>query len=216
MKTSPQHPNRDQGLEIDPLTARITPKPLADHLKVSARVLSDLVTVTIGEASIQGAAGRGSRRILTGQDAILIAFGKQLRDIGLPPSRIKYVIGILKAKWTEAFPANFKRTPSIKKTEYGPEDATRHSFPKPTWLFLSPTVPMADQETLQDVNRAGYVYAKVLSSDELGDCVARNMGALDMVIRLDLFALRLIVSLQDHLKWGLFLLYMIHVAKYEP
>lgn len=78
------------------MTDHITPGQLAKVLEVTPRVISHHVEQFIGEASIKPANGRGSRRILSYVDALLVYVGSKLNTIGVSHRRINEICRWLK------------------------------------------------------------------------------------------------------------------------
>jgi len=93
-----------KAVDIDWERSTIRPGQLARLLGVSPRVVSDLITGTIGEASIRGAEGRGTKRILSVQDGFLVYLGKRFRDIGLPPVRVRHLCDAVRDSWSLIYP----------------------------------------------------------------------------------------------------------------
>ncbi len=104
-----EHISTVEIIEIDPRTHPLKPGVVAKVLSVSPRVISDLITVSLGEASIKQADGRGSRRVLSVQDGILLAISQKLRDYGLSPGRLRMVCNFLKDQWADTFPVTLFR-----------------------------------------------------------------------------------------------------------
>lgn len=100
---------------IDPRKAQVRPGHLGARLGVSSRICADLITGMIGEASVRPAAGRGSKRILTVQDAAIVAVGKRYRDSGVPPGRVKRICNFIRDNWDELFPPTFELVPITMK-----------------------------------------------------------------------------------------------------
>ena len=64
-------------IKINWTKSTLRPGHMALFMGVSSRVVSDLVRGTIGEASIRGADGRGTKRVLSVKDGVLVYLGKR-------------------------------------------------------------------------------------------------------------------------------------------
>jgi hypothetical protein len=99
--------NNDPLVTVDPKSITVKPGRVSARLRISPRVLSDLIVVAIGEASIKTADGKGSRRILSLKDACILGVAHHLRGHGFPPNRLRQCCDLIKARWDELFPEAF-------------------------------------------------------------------------------------------------------------
>jgi hypothetical protein len=70
---------------------------------LSKRMMSHVVTTTIRETSVP-ADGRGSKRILSFKDLVLVLKGLQLADLGLSSDRVLVCVDAIRTSWDEVFP----------------------------------------------------------------------------------------------------------------
>lgn len=171
-------------LHIDPDSAELKPGNLSRAIGATPRVTSDLITVCLGEASIVGASGRGSRRVLSVKDGATVAVGKKFRDYGFSPGRVRCICDFMKEHWDDALPTRFQATPAqvIVGSDKGYSLKVSAKDLDEKWLLVGDknVFWMEDLEKYRGPSgkpRPEYVYLRLFNKEDLGkalDSVARH------------------------------------------
>lgn len=154
-------------IHINPQTFKVRPGGVSARLNVTPRVLSDLIVLTIGEASFQQADGRGTRRILSMKDACLVGLGKQLREHGFPPKRFRRCCDLVKDAWENLWPDGFTFT--VK----GPDSLQLPFLREKDFVYL-----VADSTLEQDFS------ASLVMRAELGKVLLRTSLSATTIVNL--------------------------------
>jgi hypothetical protein len=138
-------PNMENIVTVNPATTTVKPGRVSAKLRISPRVLSDLIVVAIGEASIKTADGKGSRRILSLKDGCILGVAQHLRSHGFPPKRLRECCDLIKARWNELFPEPFHFE------VLGPDELKAPMVPSKDCYFLVAATSLEDKFTVNIV-----------------------------------------------------------------
>lgn len=124
----------------------LRPGEVSKAIDESPRMLVDIMKASIGEASKEPARGRGSRRVLSIEDALLIALAQRLRRYGLSPDKIRSVCQFLQKRrldaWSERVSGliTLKAVPKLFDSDGDmseiPKPALAYSNSEPRWILI--------------------------------------------------------------------------------
>jgi hypothetical protein len=137
-------------------------------------MLSDLIVNSIGEASLTTAHGRGSRRVLSLSDSVILFIAQDLRDVGFAPGDLKTVSSFLRGHWSDIFPEILDLDNSGKLCQ--------------SWLVLLPGAPTDTGAVLMQIVFDEVIDQWIRTSPRYGPLILIDIGWAvgTLMVRLDI------------------------------